>query len=339
VSAGKTVAIPWVVSTASGPQRRGDTVEQVGQAGPVRPDMQARLGQDHRQRTERRRVSHVAEQLERLAGQPRRVGETPGGQRERGCALQVLPLPDRTAEPVQAGAEVGELTLDGPQLTGLEQSVDPPHPAPHLDPGAAEGVGGLEHPARQHDPFGQPLRGGAGQLPGPERVDQRDRIARRFGGGQRVPADRPRPVVLAPVHQRLRVPGGHPGPQVIGKIVPGQGLLADAADLTVPFRNARGLHRQGRAGQPVPVTPAFGPPADPDRRLLRPGKVAAAVQDRRQGELEPVLVGLADLLAAGRKGLPVQTHGLLERHCLGRHVGGRLARRHRLGLVGPVAWP
>ena len=145
------------------------------------------------QTAERDRVSHVAEHLERLAGQPRRLGEAPGRQRERGSALQEVPSPERAAEPVQAGTEVGELTLDAPQLTGLEQGVDPPQPAPHLDPGAAQRVGGLQHPGRQHGPLGQALGGAAGQLPGPQRVDERGRVARRFGGGQRVPANQTPP--------------------------------------------------------------------------------------------------------------------------------------------------
>ena len=53
------------------------------------------------------------------------------------------------------------------------------------------------------------------------------------------------------------------------------------------------------------------------------------MQGRDQGELEPVTVLCADLLAADRERLPVQAHGLLERQLLGRHVGGRRARRHR----------
>ena len=240
-----------------------------------------------------------------------------------------MPSPDRAAEPVQARTEVGQLTLYAPQLARLEQGVNPPQPAPHLGPGAAEDVGRRQHPLRQHGPLGQAVGGAAGQLPGPQRVDQRDRIARRLGRGQRVPADRPGPLVLAPVHQRLRVAGRDPGPQAAGQVVRGQGLLADAADLTVPFRNAGGLHHQSRASQPEPVAPRLGPPPGPGRRLLRAGQVAAAVQGRGQPELEPGPVILAEFRLARRQRLPVQAHGFLERQRFVGRVSGRLARRHR----------
>ncbi|HTX28060.1 MAG TPA: hypothetical protein VME19_13695 [Streptosporangiaceae bacterium] len=65
-----------------------------------------------------------------------------------------MELPDRTAEPFQEGAKVRELTLDFPKLAGLEQDIDPPEPAPHLGPGAAEVVGHLKHPSGQHGPLG-----------------------------------------------------------------------------------------------------------------------------------------------------------------------------------------
>ena len=116
----------------------GDLAEQFGQAGGVHPDVQARLGHDHGAGAERGRVPHVAEQLESLAGQSRRLGVAPGRLRERRRAHQEVELPDRAAEPFQAGAEIGEVTLDALQLAGLEQGVDPPQAAPHLDPGAAE---------------------------------------------------------------------------------------------------------------------------------------------------------------------------------------------------------
>src|ERR1039458_5231383 len=83
-------------------------------------------------------------------------------------------------------------------------------------------------------------------------------------------------------------------PQITGKVIPGQGLLADPTDLTVPFRYAAGLHHQRRAGQQAPVTLTLGPPADSGRRLLRSGQVPAAVQGRGQGELKPGAVVLAD---------------------------------------------
>ena len=263
-----------------GPQVLGDLAEQLDEAGPVEPDVQAGLAQDHGHRAERSRVPHVVEHLERLAGQPPRLAEAPGRQREVRRVGQVMPLPYRAAQPFQAGAEVSELTLDIPELTSLKQGVDPPQPAPHLDPGAAEGIGRLEHPFRQHDPLSEALGGAAGQLAGPERVDERDRFVRRVGAEQRLPANLSGAVILAPVHQRLRVLGRHPGPQVVRKVVPGQRLLADAADLTVPFRYAGGLHGQRRVGQPEPVPPTQGPAPDSGGRLLRSGQVAAAVQGR-----------------------------------------------------------
>ena len=200
-----------------------------------------------------------------------------------------MPSGERPGEPFHAAFEVGELTPDGPQLTGLKQGVDPPQAAPQLKPGAARGVSGLEHPARQHGPFGDSVGGAAGQLAGPERVHERDRVPRRSGRGQRVPADLSRPVVLAAVHQRLRVPRGDPGPQTIRKVFPGEGLLADAADLAVPFGYAAGLHDQGRAGQQAPVTPRSArlrtPAAvscDPGRSPLRCRAAARASSSRER---------------------------------------------------------
>jgi len=295
--------------------------------------MQARLAEDRRAAAERDRVSHVGEHLVRLPGQLVRLGEAPGRQRERRRGLHEVQSGERPGEPFHAAFEVGEFTPDVPQLTGLKQGVDPPQPTPQLEPGAARGVSGLEHPAGQHGPFGDSVGGAARQLPGPERVHQRDRVPRRSGRGQRVPADLSGPVVLAAVHQRLRVPRGDPGPQTIRKIVPGQGLLADAADLPVPFRYAAGLHHQRRTGQQAPVTPALGPPADSGRRLLRSGQVAAAVQGLGQGELKPGAVVLADLPFADRQRLAVQAHRFLERQRLRRHLGGRLTRRYRIGPV------
>ena len=139
-----------------------------------------------------------------------------------------MPLPYRAAQPFQAGAEVSELTLGTPELTGLKQGVDPPQPAPHLDPGAAEGIGGLEHPPRQHDPLGEALGGAAGQLAGPERVDERDGFVRCVSARQRLPAHLSAAVILAPVHQRLRVTGRHPGAQVVRNVVPGQRARASS---------------------------------------------------------------------------------------------------------------
>ena len=273
-----------------------DLAEQLDRAGSVEPDMKARLAQDHRAGAERDRVSHVVEHRERLPRQPHCLAVAPGRQRERGGGVQEVPASERSGEPFQADLEIGELTMNAPQLTGLKQGVDPPQPAPHLEPSAAHRVGGIEHPARQHGPLGDSVGGAAGQLPGAQRVHEHDRVVRRSGGGQRVPADLPRAVVLTAVHQRLRVSRGDPGPQIIPKIVPGEGLLTDAADLPVPFRYADGLHHQRRTGEPEPVPPALSPPADLNRRLLRSGQVAAAVQGRGQGKFEPGAVGLADLL-------------------------------------------
>jgi len=53
------------------------------------------------------------------------------------------------------------------------------------------------------------------------------------------------------------------------------------------------------------------------------------VQGRRQRELKPGAVVLADLPFADRQRLPAQAHGLLERQRLCRHAGGRLTRRYR----------
>jgi len=238
-----------------------------------------------------------------------------------------VPLSHRTAEPFQAGTEVGELARDAPELAGLEQGIDMPQPAPHLHPGAADGVGGPEHPSRQPGPFGHAVGGAAGQLAGAERVDQRDRAGRgpgrSPGGGQRVPADLPGPVVLTLVDQRLGVPGGYPGAQVVRQLVPRQGLLAEAADLAVPVQGAAGLHHQRGAGEPEPVPPPFRPAADPSRRLLRSGQVATAVQHGGQGQLEPGPFGLIDLPLADRQRLPVQPHGLLERQLVRCHAGRR----------------
>ena len=53
------------------------------------------------------------------------------------------------------------------------------------------------------------------------------------------------------------------------------------------------------------------------------------MQGGGQGELEPGPVGPRRCSRiADRQRLPVQPHGLLERQRVGRHVGGRLARRH-----------
>ena len=244
-----------------------------------------------------------------------------------------MPLRERPGKPFHAAFEIGELTPDTPQLP-VSNRVSIRHSRPHISSQALPAASAassirLASTARSASSVG----GAAGQLPGPERVHERDRVPRRSGHGQRVPADLSRPVVLAAVHQRLRVPRGDPGPQTIRKVFSRQGLLAEAADLPVPFRYATGLHHQRRASQQAPVMAVLGPAADSGRRLLRSGQVPATVQGRGQGEFEPGAVVLADLPFADRQRLPVKARGLLERQGLRRHAGGRLARRHRLRPV------
>jgi hypothetical protein len=82
--------------------------------------VQSRLAEDRRAAAERDRVSHVAEHLERLPGQLRRLGEAPGRQRERRRGLHEVPSGERPGEPFHAAFEVGELTPDAPQLTRLK---------------------------------------------------------------------------------------------------------------------------------------------------------------------------------------------------------------------------
>jgi hypothetical protein len=167
--------------------------------------------QDDRVGAERDRVPHVTEHGERLGAQPHRLGEPRGRRGERGRAVQRVPAPDRAGHPVQADIEIGQFALDGAELPGLEEGVDPPQPAPHLGPGAAHSAGRFQHPLRQPGSLGHAFGGGAGQLAGAEGVQQGLRVAGRLGGFQGVAADLAGPLVLAAVHQRLGVAGGHPG--------------------------------------------------------------------------------------------------------------------------------
>jgi hypothetical protein len=253
----------------------GEAAPMFGQAGGLASDVPAHLGEDRRASAEGDVVRHVAHQLERLPGQPHRLGEAPGGQRECGGGLQQVPSARGDADSLQADLEVGQLVLDASWLASLEEGVDPPQPAPHLDPGTAGAARGIEHPLRQHGPLGNSLGGAASQLAGTEGVHEGQRVARRFGDGQRVPADLACPFVPAAVDQGLGVTGRHPGTELFGEVVLHQGQLTGAADLGVPVGFAGRFHDQRRAGEQEPVTPELRPPGDPARGLLPAREIPA----------------------------------------------------------------
>ena len=223
-----------------------------------------------------------------------------------------MKLPEWAGDPFHAVSEIGELRPDIPQLTRLEQGVNPPQAAPH----SSQGLPRTSATASTRPP-GQPVRrlcrgrskpaAGPGARPRarPGRPRTRPRPARPATCPARSYSPRYTSACAYRAETRARRSSAQTGA--------GEGLLADTADLTVPLRYAGGLHYERRAGQPEPVTPALGPPSDAGRHLLRSGQVPAAVQDLGQGELEPEAVVLADLRVADRQRLPVQAHGLLER--------------------------
>ena len=110
-------------------------------------------------------------------------------------------------------------------------------PAPHLDPGAAEGIGGPDHPFRQPGPLGQALGGGAGQLARPQRVDQRDRV---------VQTHRRRPVQPGLPRPRGRTRRGTPAPARTGT-TPGSAGRREGR------LRPRPAHRSGRSHRPIPA--------------------------------------------------------------------------------------
>ena len=237
--------------------------------------------------------------------------------------LQEVPLPDGAASRSRQGPRSASSRWTfraGRSQTGCRSATAGPTSRPRRCPGHRR----PEHPSRQHGPFALPLGGAAGQLAGPRRrraptvSDVRPAPSRLILSGE---------VVLASVHQRLRVPGRHPGRR------PREGRPRPA-----PARRC-GRSSPSHSGTPVAsmasaVRPASGPAdarpagADSGRRLLRPGQVAAAVQGLGQGELEPVR---SSRRSPPRRptALPVQAHGLLERERLRCHVGRRRTRRYR----------
>ena len=144
---------------------------------------------------------------ERLTAEPHGVVVASGGHGEGGGVLERVPSAERARHPLEAASQVSQLPRHAGEPAALEQAVDPPQPAPHLDPGPAQPGGGIQHLGGQPGALLSALGSTARQLSGAQRIDEHHRITRRPGHLERPPAGLSGPLILTAVDERLGMAG------------------------------------------------------------------------------------------------------------------------------------